>query len=215
MKNKTGLLILIVLIAIPLIWVLLWKKSDFQYTTLPIYSDVVMGDTVPLRVDTFTLWDQNGNRFTRDSIGDRIYVANFFFASCPDVCPQMNSNLKLVAEKFKNNPGVVFISHSVDPENDTVEALSEYAKEFAAENNAWYFLTGSKRSIYDLAAESYRLVAVQEDKDAFIHSEKLILVDKDFRIRGYYEGRDYKDIMKLEDDIPFLLKLYKEGKEDE
>ena len=215
MKNKTGLFILIALLAIPAIWVLLWKKSEFQYDTLPIYSEVIMGDTVPMTIDTFTLTDQYGHTFTRDSIGDRVYVANFFFARCPDVCPQMNSNLKLVADKFKNNPGVVFLSHTVDPLHDTVEVLAEYAHEFRAEGNSWYFLTGKKSTIYGLAEQSYKQVAVKHDDDTFIHSEKLILVDKDFRIRGFYEGRDYKDILRLQDDIPFLLKLYKEGKEDE
>ncbi|MBR9859473.1 SCO family protein [bacterium] len=214
MKNKTGPIILIALLAIPVIWIFLWKKTEFGYEPLPIYTEVIFGDTVPLTIDTFTLYDQYGNTFTRDSIGDRIFVANFFFANCPDVCPQMNSNLKLVTEKFKDNPGVVFLSHTVDPENDTIEALAEYASDFGAENNSWHFLTGKKRTIYDLASKSYRLVSVQKDTNTFIHSEKIILVDKQFRIRGYYEGRDFKDIQKLEDDIPFLLKLYKDGAEN-
>lgn len=209
MKNKSGILILIVLLAIPVIWVVLWKKSEFKYTNLPIHGDVVFGDTVPFTVDTFTLYDQRGLPFTRDSIGDRVYVANFFFASCPDICPKMNTNVKILTEKFEKNDAVIFLSHSVDPYRDTVEALSEYAKEFGANPEQWRFLTGRKSTIYDLAISSYHVAAVQEDTNSFIHSEKLVLVDKDFRIRGYYEGREYKDIKNLMEDIPFLIKEYK------
>ena len=215
MKKRAGLLILIVLLLIPIIWVFLWKKSEFGYEPLPIYKDLQFGDTVPLTIDTFTLTNQYGQPFTRDSIGDRVYVANFFFATCPDVCPEMNSNVKILADKFKDNPGVVFISHTVDPEMDTVEALREYARELGAAQYNWYFLTGSKRRIYDLAAKSYRLVTVQQSPDAFIHSEKLVLIDKQFRIRGYYEGRDFRDIQKLMDDIPFLLKLHQDEAKNE
>lgn len=209
MKNKTGIVILVVLLAIPVLWVLLWKKSEFKYTNLPIYSSVEFGDTIPYTIDTFTLYDQRGLPFTRDSIGDRVYVANFFFTSCPDVCPQMNSNVKLLAEKFKDNNAVVFLSHSVDPYNDTIEALKVYAKEFGANAHQWHLLTGKKSTIYNLAMHSYRVAAVQEDSNAFIHSEKLILVDKDFRVRGYYEGRDYREVKNLMEDIPFLIKEYK------
>lgn len=210
MKNKTGIIILIVLLAIPVIWVILWKQSEFKYTNLPVYGESVFGDTVPYTVDTFTLYDQRGLPFTRDSIGDKVFVANFFFASCPDICPKMNTNVKILTEKFEMNDAVMFISHSVDPYRDTVEVLAEYAKEFGANEDQWRFLTGRKSTIYDLATKSYHLAAVQEDTNTFIHSEKLVLVDKDFRIRGYYEGRNYTDIKNLMEDIPFLIKEYKE-----
>ncbi len=209
MKKNTGTIILIVLLAIPIIWVILWKKSEFKYTELPIYSSVEFGDTIPFTIDTFTLYDQRGLPFTRDSIGDRVYVANFFFTSCPDVCPEMNSNVKILADKFKDNTGVIFLSHSVDPYRDTVEALKEYAADFGANPNQWHLLTGKKSTIYNLAMLNYRVAAVKEDSNAFIHSEKLVLVDKDFRVRGYYEGRDYRDIKNLMEDIPFLIKEYK------
>ena len=211
MNRNRGILILIILFAIPLIWVFLWKKTEFGYHNLPIYSGLEFGDTVVFTIDTFELTDHRGLPFNRDSIGDRVYVANFFFASCPDVCPEMNANLKLLTDKFERNPGVIFLSHTVDPENDSVEALRDYAYDFGARDGQWFFLTGKKSNIYDLASKSYRLVSVQKSKSDFIHSEKLVLIDKNFRIRGYYEGRDFKDIQKLMDDIPFLIKEYKDN----
>ena len=211
MNRNRGILILVVLLAIPVLWILLWKKSEFAYTKLPIYSEVIFGDTVAFTIDSFSLTDQRGLPFTQDSIGDRVYVANFFFATCPDICPEMNSNVKILTDKFQMNDGVVFLSHTVDPANDTVAALRQYADDLQVDDNQWHFLTGSKREIYDLASTSYRVVSVEEGQGTFIHSEKLILIDKDRRIRGYYEGRDFKDIQKLMDDIPFLIKEYKDA----
>ncbi|MFY0643056.1 MAG: SCO family protein [Bacteroidia bacterium] len=211
MNKNRGILILIFLFAIPLVWVFLWKKTEFGYENLPIYSGLEFGDTVVFTIDTFNLEDQRGLPFTRDSIGDKVYVANFFFASCPDVCPEMNANVKLLTDKFERNTGVIFLSHTVDPENDTVKALRTYANDIGARDHQWHFLTGKKSEIYSLASKSYRLVSVQKSETDFIHSEKLVLIDKDFRIRGYYEGRDFKDIQKLMDDIPFLIKEYKDN----
>ncbi len=211
MNKNRGILILIVLLAIPVLWIFLWKKSEFAYTPLPIYSEVVFGDTVAFTIDDFELTDQRGLPFNHDSIGERVYVANFFFASCPDVCPEMNSNVKILTDKFSQNDAVVFLSHSVDPENDSVGALRQYADDLEVDDNQWHFLTGPKREIYDLASKSYRVVSVEEGEGTFIHSEKLILIDKDRRIRGYYQGRDFKDIKKLMDDIPFLIKEYKDN----
>lgn len=210
MNRNRGILILLALLLIPVLWILFWKNSDFAYTRLPIYSEVVFGDTQAFTIDSFTLTDQRGLPFSQDSIGDKVYVANFFFATCPDICPEMNSNMKILTDKFKQNDGVIFLSHTVDPENDSVEALRQYANDLEVNDQQWHFLTGNKRKIYDLASKSYRVVSVEEGEGTFIHSEKLILIDKDRRIRGYYEGRDFRDIKKLMDDIPFLIKEYKD-----
>lgn len=213
MKRYTGAIILIVLIAIPLLWVGVLKKGKIKYTPLPIYNEVVFGDTVPLTIDSFELIDQNGLPFTQDSIGDRLVVANFFFTSCPDICPAMNSNVKILTEQLKSNPYVVFLSHSVDPETDSVPVLKQYADDLEAMTGQWHFLTGKKREIYDLASQQYRVVSVEQGKGTFIHSEKLVLIDKERQIRGYYEGRDYMDIKKLRGDIKILFKEYKDNEE--
>lgn len=209
MKRKTGILILIVLLAIPAIWVILWKNTKFGYNELPIYSTDEMGVQVPYTIDTFTLYDQNGNIFTRDSIGDRIFVGSFFFASCPDVCPTINGHLKIATEKLKNSTDVMFLTHTVDPYNDTVAVLNQYAKDYEANYNQWRFLTGKKSTIYHLARDSYKSV-IQEvpDTNAFIHSEKLMLVDKDFQVRGIYDGLDIKQVLNMVEDARFLLMTY-------
>jgi protein SCO1/2 len=209
MKRKSGLIILILLLAIPAIWVVLWKNTQFGYNELPIFSTDEMGEQVPYLIDSFSLLDQNGNVFTRDSIGDKIFIASFFFASCPDVCPTINGHLKIATDRLKNSTDVMFLTHSVDPYNDSVAVLNQYAKDYEADYNQWRFLTGSKSTIYHLARDSYKSV-IQEvpDTNAFIHSEKLVLVDKEFHVRGIYDGLDIKEVLNMVEDARFLLMNY-------
>jgi protein SCO1/2 len=212
--NKTrGRIILIIFLVLPILWVFLWRSTEYGYKKLPIYSDIVFGDTIPFTIDEFSFYDQEGNVFTRDSLKNRIYVANFFFTTCPDVCPQMNNNVKYLTQHFKDNDGLIFLSHTVNPSNDSVEVLNGYAKKVDATYGQWYFLTGNKLEIYQLAMNNYKAAAVEElTENTFIHSEKLALVDRDYRIRGFYEGRDFQDIQKLKDDIKILFKEYKDQK---
>lgn len=218
MKRNIGVIILIALLAIPLAWVILWKNTQFGYKELPVYTTNEMGVEVPYTIDSFKLYDQNGNMFTRDSIGDRIFISNFFFATCPDICPKLNGNVKIATQKLENSTDVLFLSHTVDPYNDTVDALRAYADKFEANDDQWMFLTGRKSTIYHLATESYKC-AVQEvpDTNSFIHCETVMLVDKDFRVRGIYDGLDIKSMLDLVEDARFLLKTYKdqEAKKDE
>ena len=110
----------------------------------------------------------------------------------------------------------MFLSHTVDPYNDTAEVLREYANKFEVNDDQWKFLTGSKSTIYRLARDSYKAV-IQEVPDTtdFIHSEKIMLVDKDFHVRGIYDGLEITDIMKMIEDARFLLKTYKDQEKDE
>ncbi len=209
MKRTTGILILVVLLAIPALWVFLWKQTQFGYKELPVFTTDEMGVKEPYLIDSFSLLDQNGNVFTRDSIGDRIFVTNFFFATCPDVCPTINGHLKIATEKLKNSTDVLFLSHTVDPYNDTVAVLKEYADKFEANPNQWKFLTGKKSTIYHLATNSYKAVIEEvPDTNNFIHSEKIMLVDKDFHVRGIYDGLDIKSVLDMVEDARFLLMNY-------
>lgn len=210
MKQTTGKIILVVLLAIPVIWVVLWKITQFGYNELPVYSSDEMGVQEPYYIDSFSLIDQNGNPFTREDIGDRVFISNFFFASCPDVCPTINGHLKIASEKLKNSTDVLFLSHTVDPYNDSVSELNDYATSFEANYDQWKFLTGNKSTIYHLARDNYRAV-IQEvpDTNDFIHSEKVMLVDKDFHIRGIYNGLDIKEVLNMVEDARFLLTCYK------
>ena len=214
MNNTAGKIILLVLLAIPIAWLLLWKNTQFGYNELPVYSTDEMGVQEPYYIDEFSLVDQNGNTFTREDIGDRIVVTNFFFVSCPDVCPTINGHLKIATEKLKNSTDVLFLSHTVDPHNDSVSVLRKYADDFEARDDQWKFLTGNKSTIYHLARDNYKAV-IQEvpDTNDFIHSEKIMLVDKDFHVRGIYNGLDIKEVLDMVEDARFLLTCYK--KEDE
>ena len=192
----------------------MWKYSKTAYKKLPLMGTVEMtGDTTPYVIPDFIFIDQTGDTITQKDFDGKIYVANFFFVSCPDVCPKMNRNVHLVYEKFKKEPLLKFISHTVHPEHDSVAVLAEYAKKLKVDNDKWYFVTGRKKDIYTIAEESYKAVTVEGDKPAnFIHSDKLILVDKEKHIRGIYDSQDFKDVLRLEDDIIIVLKEYSDKK---
>lgn len=223
MQQSTGRRILVVsvislILGLPVLFGILLKNSKFGYHELPVYSSDELGIQVPYTIDSFSLIDQNGEIFTRDSIGDKIFISNFFFASCPDVCPIINGHMKIASQKLENSTDVLFISHTVDPYNDSVAVLREYANMFEVDDNQWKFLTGKKSTIYHLARDSYRAV-IQEvpDTNNFIHSEKIMLIDKDFQVRGIYNGLKITEVMELIKDARFLLKTDKDNqrKEDE
>jgi protein SCO1/2 len=215
MKNQLrGKIFLALFLIIPIVWVLLWKSGKHNYNTLPIYGSVEMsGDTIPFVIPEFSFINQYGKVVSNNDFKDKIYVANFFFATCPDVCPEMNNNLTVVYDKFKNHNNFMILSHTVHPEHDSVEVLADYAKKLGVNNNKWQFVTGSKAELYRMAESEYRVTATKGagPKD-FIHSELLVLIDTDKHIRGYYNGRDFKDIQKLNDGIKILLKEEREKK---
>ena len=209
MKRSTGKIILVIVLALPVLLAVLLKKSKFGYKELPIYTSDEMGIEVPYSIDSFLLTDQNNSPFTRDSIGDKIFISNFFFTSCPDVCPTINGHIKIATQKLENSTDILFLSHTVDPYNDSVSAMKDYAEMFEANDNQWKFLTGKKSTIYHLARDSYKAV-IQEvpDTNTFIHSEKIMLIDKQFRVRGIYNGMNFDEVMDLIKDARFLLKTY-------
>ncbi len=216
MNRTAGKIILVALIAIPVIWLALWKNTQFGYNELPVYTSDEMGVKEPYYIDSFSLVDQKGNTFTREDIGDKVFVANFFFTSCPDVCPTINGHIKIATEKLTNSTDVLFLSHTVDPHNDSVAVLNDYAQKFEADYDQWKFLTGSKTMIYHLARDNYRAV-IQEvpDTNDFIHSEKIMLVDKDYQIRGIYNGLNIKEVLDMVEDARFLLSCYKKEKSND
>lgn len=136
----------------------------------------------------------------------KIYVADFFFTSCPTICPIMKSQMLRVYEKFKDDERILLLSHSIDPEHDTVEVLKEYASGLGIDAKRWHLVTGAKEEIYD-TAYLYKLAAM-EDKNApggFIHSGSFTLVDPEGRIRGYYKGTEEEAVDRLIDDIGRLI----------
>ena len=160
----------------------------------------------------FHLINQNGDSVTQEIINDRVVVANFFFATCPTICPIMNNQLSRVHHKYVNNDDVIILSHTVWPEIDTFEVLKEYGERYKADSKRWQFLTGDKHHLYNLARKSYLVAPSVNDTNFdqggegdFIHTENIVLIDKKRRIRGFYDGTDSLEVSQLIEDVQILL----------
>jgi len=143
----------------------------------------------------------------RDLLG-HVWVADFFFTSCAGICPTMTAQMQRVQKAFRGHPQVRIVSFTVDPQTDTVEILAQYARGWGAQPGQWYFLTGEKKAIYALARQGFKVTATQGDGGPrdFIHSDRFVLVDRQGRIRGYYQGTDPKAVDALLRDLRRLLK---------
>ncbi|MBK6834387.1 MAG: SCO family protein [Bacteroidetes bacterium] len=164
------------------------------------------GDTMYHTIAPFSFTNQFGEKVSDSTTKDKIYIANFFFATCQSICPRMNTQLGRVAQAYNTDNEILFLSHTINPSNDTVEVLAQYGAKYGAVKNKWHLLTGPKPAIYDLAKTSYLINAVEDDGTAegFIHSEFLLLIDKQKRIRGTYDGTDSIMVNKLIEDIKLL-----------
>jgi protein SCO1/2 len=158
----------------------------------------------------FSFINQNGKTVTPFDFKGKIYVADFFFTTCPTICIAMTDHLLKVQQKIRNNPNVMLLSHSVTPQIDTVAQLKKYALEKGVVDAKWHLVTGDKKEIYELARKSY--LAVKEDGDGgpfdMIHTENFILVDPDRRIRGFYDGTDIEEIKRLLEELEVLIQEY-------
>lgn len=164
-------------------------------------------DTVYQTVPNWSFLNQDSVVTTNKITDGKVYVADFFFTSCTTICPTMHRNLLTVYNEFKTNPDVMFISHTIDFKYDKPSALKKYAQKLGIDGPKWQFLYGSKDSVYTLAEKNY-LVAVGEDstaKDGYIHQGYLVLIDKQRRIRGAYDGTKEDQVEQLKKDIPVLL----------
>jgi protein SCO1/2 len=162
-------------------------------------------DTIYHKVLDFKLKDQFGQTVTLDTFKNKVFVANFFFAQCPGICKIMNSNLETASKKFAGNRYVKFISYTVDPLRDSVPVLLEYAKLHDAVPYQWYFLTGDKNEIYNLARKSYYAAVDDSSGINFVHTQNMALVDMQGHIRGIYSGTDTAEVNKMVVDINLLL----------
>ncbi|KUG06830.1 hypothetical protein ASU33_05755 [Solirubrum puertoriconensis] len=169
-------------------------------------------DTVFHRIGNFRLVNQSGQPTTQRNLEGSVYVASFFFTTCPQVCPRLNSQLQRVQEKFRKEPRVKLASFSVDPQHDSVAVLANYAEQYGAIAGKWYFLTGAKDNINRLALQDYKIAeagpAPISSSPGLVHSQRLVLVDRDKHIRGVYDGLDPKDVDRLMTEIRILLYTY-------
>lgn len=191
------------------------KPKRLPFLQMEIGEKLVDGEKVPdtsfRTIPEFKLWNQDSTIVTGKDFDGTIYVADFFFTSCPTICPVMHRNLLKVYQKYKGNPEVKFASHTIDVKYDTPSRMKSYATKLGVTGTQWEYLWGTRDEIYALAERNY-LVAAQEDSKApggFVHQGYLILVDKDKRIRGAYDGVQDKDVAKLMQDMDILLAEYK------
>ena len=186
-----------------------------QNNALPVYgiktavTKVVDGktvtDSIAPTIPAFKFVNQYGDSITDKSLNGKIYVADFFFTSCPSICPVMHRNMLTVYNQFKNDANFKIISHSIDPKYDSVAVMKKYADKLGISGNSWWFLQGKKEDTYKLAS-SY-LSAVAEDKSApggYVHQGYFILIDKQKHIRGTYDGTLPDQVAQLIADIKTL-----------
>ena len=197
--------------AIPVAFVFLLSSCiEQKKQKLPIYGekDITPTDTIYHTIGNFKLVNQDSAVVTNETLRDKVYVADFFFTSCRTICPVMKTQMRRVYEAFENDPEVLIVSHTIDPEYDTVGLLKDYAERLDVKSNKWHFLTGSKDSIYYLAQTSYFVTAMEaeEEPDGFIHSGAFLLIDKQGRIRGKYDGTKEEEVDQLIRDIEILKK---------
>lgn len=183
-----------------------YQEATFSPVWLNANSDSIDGFH---RIPTFKLVNQLGDTITEQTFEDRIYVANFFFTSCPGICPKMTSNLYKVQEAFKDDDTVLLLSHSVTPEYDSVPVLKDYGENNGVDDSKWHLVTGLRKEIYDLGRYGY---FAEEDlgkpvgENDFLHTENFVLVDKNKNIRGIYNGLNKTSVNQLISDIEVLRK---------
>jgi len=220
--KKAGLLkkisILVLVLIVPgFLYYLLTAEGKNRYKPLPIFGPKVLAktthhvhgkdipDTIYHSIKDFKLTDQNGNPVSLKNFDKKIVVVNFFYTNCPTVCKQINSNVNLLASAYDKNKMLSFVSITVDPQHDSAPVLKSYAGQFKPGSKKWMFLTGDTSTIYSLARNSFLVNALSTGKDDFIYSDKLILIDQDKRIRGYYTGASDDEVSRLNDEIKVLI----------
>lgn len=159
-------------------------------------------------IDDFSFIDQSGRVITNEDFKGKIYLANFFFTTCPGICPQMTANMATLQDIYKDDNRIKFLSHTVTPWIDTVEQLQRYAKEYKVIPEKWHLITGDKADIYNIARQSYFAemeIGTQLTADDFLHTENFILVDANKHIRGIYNGTISGEIERIRDDLSVLL----------
>ncbi len=218
MKGIKQIVILFLVLIVPVVGYLLLKTGTNHYKALPIYGEkyaetkIIDGkeitDTVYHTVGNFSFTNQFAENITNETVNGKIKIVDFFFTSCETICPKMSKQLTRVQEKVKTVDDIVILSHTVNPEADSVPVLLKYANEHQAIQGKWHFLTGSKKDIYDVARHDYLVTALEGDggPDDFIHTELFVLVDKENRIRGFYDGTSVTAVDLLIDEIKVLMK---------
>lgn len=219
MKKHQQMLLLSTLLILPLLifgFLKIFGDNEFRLdlinpAELQVYDLKSVNCPAPAqgevhRVPDFSFTNQSGQQVGMKDFEGKILVANFFFARCPDICVTMSSELLRVQERYKDSPDVHMLSHTVDPEHDTPAILQQYAQQYGIDTARWTLLTGDKQAIYEQARCGYFISAkpAAPQKVDFIHSDKVVLLDKQRRIRGFYSGTDREEVDRLITEIRLL-----------
>lgn len=216
-KSKATLIFLVVFsaVTVPVFYHLLKVDKKLKvYSPSDVNPSLVHESIKHITKDhiiaDFELINQNGEIITQKDYKGKIYIADFFFTRCTNICVAMAYNMNELQEYYENDNDIMFLSHSVTPVMDSVPVLKEYAINKGVIDGKWNVTTGAKKHIYDLARKSYFAVIEDGDggEDDFIHTEQFVLIDKERRIRGYYDGTNKDDMQKLKDDMVLLKEEY-------
>lgn len=190
--------------------ILLFARCSEPAKKLPFLGnpDIIGKDTIYPAIRDFSFINQDCTIVTNQTFENRIYVADFIFLSCPTICPVMTKEMTKVYDVFKSRSDVMFLSHTIDPERDSIGALKNYTKALNIDTRKWHFVTGDKAEIYSIAEENYYTAAYADSTapGGFIHGGGLLLIDKNRFIRGVYDGTNPKETRRLISDIDVLLK---------
>jgi protein SCO1 len=208
---------------IPLLLIFAWvgcaeKESEKESEHLPILGNwhinsfemegKVVTDTIHHKIANFSFVNQEGDTISNYDLDGKVYVADFFFTSCPTICPVMKTQMLRVHDKFKDHPDFKILSHTIDPTHDTVALLKDYSERLGVEDaSTWHFLTGDQERIFEIGQTSYLTTAMEDQNEpgGFLHSGAFVLVDQKGRIRGVYDGTKEDQVDRLMKDIPKLL----------
>ena len=219
--RKAGILkkiiILVMILALPgFLYYLLTAKGKNRYKPLSFYGPKQLAktshrfrgknipDTIYHQLDNFILTDQDGKTVSSKDFDKKIFVANFFYTRCPGVCSTVTGNINDLTKAYAKNKMVYFTSVTVDPQHDTPGVLKNYVKKYKP-GKQWLFLTGDTTGIYTLARKGFLVDALDAGNGNYIYSDKLILIDAEKRIRGYYSGTSQTDLTRLNDEIKVLI----------
>lgn len=205
-------LILIAILIFPTIAFFILHSGTNNFKTLPYYGPKKLAegtnDTIYHSIPPFTFTNQLGEKITQEDYRGKIYVADFFFTTCPTICPKMSTHMLELQKHFYDRPEFKLLSHTVNPEHDSVEVLFEYARKVHARDSVWDFVTGKKEDIYQIAFDGYFANAMEDEvaPGGFLHSSNLFLIDKKGRIRGIFDGTSTREVESLMDAIQILLR---------
>jgi protein SCO1/2 len=194
------------------------KEKQSRVASLPYYNEATFtpnwldANSPALdefhRIPSFKLINQNGDTISELNLQNKVFIADFFFTTCPGICPKMTDNMGLLQEEFIEQKDLILLSYSVTPETDSVSVLKEYAINKGVQSGKWHLLTGSRKTIYNLGRNAYFIeedLGVKKVEDDFLHTENFVLIDRNKHIRGIYNGLNKSSVEQLMADVRTLL----------